>query len=167
MIIFFYLSYHHWSLVVTFGTTLTLSHFRGDYFIVGCFLLFIFANGMFTYRGGFRLLSICSQDPNKNKIQRLADVSGTQGVVEGSLGLADKPLFGDWTIVVKLQVSLSCTMYVVPFKQELFGKSPSGLWLLFNKNEFQQNWAKLPQGIQKSHTHTGGQTHRIKDEIIF
>lgn len=65
---------------------------------------------MFTYRGGLRLPSICSQDPNKNKIQRLADVSGTQGVVEGSLGLADKPLFGDWTIVVKLQVLVSCTV---------------------------------------------------------
>ncbi|XP_025086890.1 CD109 antigen-like [Pomacea canaliculata] len=67
------------------------------------------------YTGNF---DIEITDPNKNKIQRLADVSGTQGVVEGSLGLADKPLFGDWTIVVKLQTSARSDIFTKTFTVE-------------------------------------------------
>ena len=44
------------------------------------------------------------QDPNHNKIQYRSEVMGQDGVVEGSLGLADQPVFGDWTISVKIQV---------------------------------------------------------------
>ena len=46
----------------------------------------------------------CVQDPNHNKIQYRSEVMGQDGVVEGSLGLADQPVFGDWTISVKIQV---------------------------------------------------------------
>ncbi|PVD35131.1 hypothetical protein C0Q70_06412 [Pomacea canaliculata] len=64
------------------------------------------------YTGKFQ---IEVSDPNGNKIQRLSEVSGTQGVVEGSLGLADKPLFGDWTISVQIQTTTRSDSYSKKF----------------------------------------------------
>ncbi|XP_025086885.1 CD109 antigen-like [Pomacea canaliculata] len=64
------------------------------------------------YTGTFQ---IEIRDPNRNIIQRLSESSGRQGVVEGSLTLADKPLFGDWTISVQIQTTTRTDSYSKTF----------------------------------------------------
>ncbi|PVD35034.1 hypothetical protein C0Q70_06315 [Pomacea canaliculata] len=52
------------------------------------------------YTGSFQ---VEVEDPNGNKIQQLFQVVGLQGVVEGSLALADQTVFGDWKITAQIQ----------------------------------------------------------------
>lgn len=54
-------------------------------------------------------------DPNGNKIQHMTDVPSVQGVVEGSLGLADQPVFGDWVISVRIETATASDSYSKPF----------------------------------------------------
>lgn len=80
----------------------------------------------------------CVQDPNHNKIQYRSEVMGQDGVVEGSLGLADQPVFGDWTISVKIQVlgpfshyfywAFSVKVQVLQSVITFTGPILSGLW---------------------------------------
>ena len=70
------------------------------------FIVFVFTHEHNEFHVRVLLLKgcFCVQDPNHNKIQYRSEVMGQDGVVEGSLGLADQPVFGDWTISVKIQV---------------------------------------------------------------
>ncbi|KAK7480804.1 hypothetical protein BaRGS_00027970, partial [Batillaria attramentaria] len=55
------------------------------------------------------------KDPNGNKIQHMSDVASREGVVEGSLGLADQPVFGDWVITVQIQTATRFDTYSKSF----------------------------------------------------